>query len=103
MTEYNPPESLRPWSPEWYAQQKSTLGESTCRQLGFYVIPPEMRLSVVIPVYNEEDVLEALFSRLYPALDALGRRYEVVFVNDGVARVVVRGESFDDLVRLDAE
>ena len=30
-------------------------------------------------------------------------RPPVVFVNDGVARVVVRGESFDDLVRLDAE
>ena len=40
-------------------------------------------LSVVIPVYNEEDVLEALFSRLYAALDALGRTYEIVFVNDG--------------------
>ena len=40
-------------------------------------------LSVVIPVYNEEEVLPALFSRLYPALDALGVAYEVVFVNDG--------------------
>ena len=30
-------------------------------------------------------------------------RPPVVFVSDGVARVVVRGESFDDLVRLDAE
>jgi undecaprenyl-phosphate 4-deoxy-4-formamido-L-arabinose transferase len=41
------------------------------------------RLSVVIPVYNEQDVLDALFARLYPALDALGTTYEVVFVNDG--------------------
>jgi undecaprenyl-phosphate 4-deoxy-4-formamido-L-arabinose transferase len=41
------------------------------------------RLSVVIPVYNEEAVLPALFARLYPALDALGCAYEVVFVNDG--------------------
>ena len=40
-------------------------------------------LSVVIPVYNEQDVLPALFARLYPALDALRRRYEVLFVNDG--------------------
>ena len=40
-------------------------------------------LSVVIPVYNEEAVLAALFERLYPALDALGVVYEVVFVNDG--------------------
>jgi len=41
------------------------------------------RVSVVIPVYNEEAVLEALFARLYPALDALGCPYEIVFVNDG--------------------
>jgi len=41
------------------------------------------KLSVVIPVYNEEAVLPTLFSRLYPALDALAIAYEVVFVNDG--------------------
>jgi undecaprenyl-phosphate 4-deoxy-4-formamido-L-arabinose transferase len=40
-------------------------------------------ISVVIPVYNEEAGLAKLFSRLYPALDALGLSYEVVFVNDG--------------------
>jgi undecaprenyl-phosphate 4-deoxy-4-formamido-L-arabinose transferase len=39
--------------------------------------------SIVIPVYNEEAVLPALFARLYPALDALGKRYEVIFINDG--------------------
>jgi undecaprenyl-phosphate 4-deoxy-4-formamido-L-arabinose transferase len=42
-----------------------------------------MNLSVVIPVYNEEAGLPSLFERLYPALDALGVRYEVIFVNDG--------------------
>jgi undecaprenyl-phosphate 4-deoxy-4-formamido-L-arabinose transferase len=42
-----------------------------------------MNLSVVIPVYNEEAGLAALFARLYPALDALGLPYEVIFVNDG--------------------
>ena len=41
------------------------------------------RVSVVIPVYNEELVLPALFARLYPAMDALGTTYEIVFVNDG--------------------
>lgn len=40
-------------------------------------------LTVVVPVYNEQEVLPALFARLYPALDALGRSYEVLFVNDG--------------------
>ena len=44
---------------------------------------PHPAVSVVIPVYNEESGLAALFSRLYPALDALGEPYEVVFVNDG--------------------
>ena len=43
------------------------------------------KLSVVIPVYNEEAVLPALFARLYPALDALGASYEVIFINDGSA------------------
>jgi len=41
------------------------------------------RVSVVVPVYNEEAVLPALFARLYPALDALGTSYEVIFINDG--------------------
>jgi undecaprenyl-phosphate 4-deoxy-4-formamido-L-arabinose transferase len=40
-------------------------------------------ISVVIPVYNEELNLPLLFSRLYPVLDGLGRRYEVIFTNDG--------------------
>jgi undecaprenyl-phosphate 4-deoxy-4-formamido-L-arabinose transferase len=43
------------------------------------------KVSVVIPVYNEEAVLPALFARLYPALDALAASYEVIFVNDGSA------------------
>ncbi len=40
-------------------------------------------LSVIIPVYNEEEGLPALFTRLYAALDALRTTYEIVFVNDG--------------------
>jgi undecaprenyl-phosphate 4-deoxy-4-formamido-L-arabinose transferase len=46
---------------------------------------PVPKLSVVVPVYNEEAVLPALFARLYPALDALGVSYEVIFVDDGSA------------------
>lgn len=44
-------------------------------------LSPEV--SVVIPVYNEESGLPALFERLYGALDSLGVPFEVVFVNDG--------------------
>lgn len=43
----------------------------------------EIRLSVVIPVFNEEPGLGQLFERLYAALDALRIRYEVIFVDDG--------------------
>ena len=42
-----------------------------------------IELSVVIPVYNEEQGLAALFARLYPALDALRIPYEIIFINDG--------------------
>ena len=45
--------------------------------------PAAPKLSIVIPVYNEEQVLPSLFGRLYPALDALGIAYECVFINDG--------------------
>jgi undecaprenyl-phosphate 4-deoxy-4-formamido-L-arabinose transferase len=40
-------------------------------------------ISVVIPIYNEQAGLQALFDRLYPALDKLGASYEIVFINDG--------------------
>jgi dolichol-phosphate mannosyltransferase len=40
-------------------------------------------LSVVIPMYNEEDALVPLIDRLRPVLDALGEPYEVVAVDDG--------------------
>lgn len=40
-------------------------------------------LSVVVPVYNEEEVLEALHSRLLQVLNPAVPSYEVVFVNDG--------------------
>jgi undecaprenyl-phosphate 4-deoxy-4-formamido-L-arabinose transferase len=44
-------------------------------------------LSVIVPVFNEEDGLPLLFARLYAALDALRpslpNGYEIIFINDG--------------------
>ncbi len=40
-------------------------------------------ISVVIPVFNEEDNLEELFSRLKKTMDGKKYDWEVVFVNDG--------------------
>jgi undecaprenyl-phosphate 4-deoxy-4-formamido-L-arabinose transferase len=41
------------------------------------------QVSIVIPVYNEEAVLSLLFERLYPVLETLKHRCEVIFVDDG--------------------
>src|SRR5215212_7485135 len=41
------------------------------------------QLSVVVPVFNEEDVIEALHSRLLQVLNPAVSSFEVVFVNDG--------------------
>ena len=43
--------------------------------------PPEIR--VVIPVFNEEQVIERTYDRLSEVLDGLGVSWSVVFVNDG--------------------
>lgn len=40
-------------------------------------------ISVVIPCYNEQEVLETLYQRLIPVMDGLQKPYEVMFVNDG--------------------
>jgi len=42
-----------------------------------------MDISVVIPVYNEEENLTELFSRLCASMDAIGKSWEVIFINDG--------------------
>lgn len=45
--------------------------------------PINPELSIVIPLYNEEAVLDALYARLKPVLESLGVRYEVILVDDG--------------------
>ncbi len=44
---------------------------------------PTPEVSIVIPVYNEEAVLEMLFSRLYAVAEQLQRKLEIIFVDDG--------------------
>jgi undecaprenyl-phosphate 4-deoxy-4-formamido-L-arabinose transferase len=44
---------------------------------------PAPEISVVIPVYNEEDNLRELGERLIRTLKALGRPFEIIFVDDG--------------------
>ena len=44
---------------------------------------PHYSLSIVIPVYNEEENVAALASQVHDALSAMGRDYEVLLVDDG--------------------
>jgi undecaprenyl-phosphate 4-deoxy-4-formamido-L-arabinose transferase len=46
---------------------------------------PAPYLSVVIPVYNEEENLAELSERLLSTLTAYGRPFEIIFVDDGSA------------------
>lgn len=39
-------------------------------------------LSVIIPVYNEEDNIEKLYTELKSVLESIGRMYEIIFIND---------------------
>ena len=44
---------------------------------------PTVELSIVVPVYNEDESLPHLIERLRRAVSGLGRRYEVIAINDG--------------------
>lgn len=40
-------------------------------------------VSVIIPIYGEEESIDPLFAALLPVLGALHRRFEIIAVNDG--------------------
>ena len=42
-----------------------------------------MDISVVVPLYNEEESLPELFAWIERVMNANGFSYEVIFVNDG--------------------
>jgi glycosyltransferase involved in cell wall biosynthesis len=54
------------------------LGEPACRQLGIYPIPEGFKLSVVIPVYNEERWIRELIRRV----QAVPISKEIILVDD---------------------
>lgn len=43
----------------------------------------KIQISVVIPVYNEEANLVALMGRLVPVMKGMGKRFEIILIDDG--------------------
>lgn len=41
------------------------------------------KVSIAIPIFNEEKNIPSLLSRLSPVMDSLGDPYEIIFVDDG--------------------
>ena len=48
-----------------------------------FTYPPVKKVSVVIPVYNEQESLPELIRRTDAACATLGRQYEILLVDDG--------------------
>jgi glycosyltransferase involved in cell wall biosynthesis len=68
----------RPYTDDWYDAIRRQLGEHACRQLGFFVLPDEFLLSIVIPVYNEEGTVRDIVERVA----AVPVRKEIILVDD---------------------
>src|SRR6185312_3881589 len=43
----------------------------------------EIALSIVVPVMNEQQSVRPLFNHLSAQIEQLGKRYEVIFIDDG--------------------
>ncbi|OIQ10018.1 glycosyltransferase family 2 protein [Neomoorella thermoacetica] len=64
----------------------------------------KVRYTIIIPVYNEEDVIRETYRRLTLVMQSLGEPYELLFVNDGsedrTAEIIEVLAETDDSVRL---
>lgn len=65
---------------------------------------PDIRYSIVIPVYNEEAVIGQTYRRLKQVMDLTGEAYELIFVNDGSSdhstEMIKRFREQDNAVKL---
>jgi glycosyltransferase involved in cell wall biosynthesis len=62
------------------------------------IITDKIVFSIVIPVYNEEETILPLCQSVRRACEPLGKRYELIFVDDGS-----RDKTFEMLKRIHRE
>lgn len=75
---------MRPISNQFTPDVTTMLADDDRRSAGrTRTMPGKESLSVVIPVYNEQDVLPETHKRLSHVLQATQLNYEIIFVNDG--------------------
>ena len=43
----------------------------------------KVKISVVVPIYNEEGNIEILYSKLKQTLQKIDNNFEIIFINDG--------------------
>jgi glycosyltransferase involved in cell wall biosynthesis len=61
-----------------FGELKSLLGESLCRELGVYALPAGLKISVVVPIYNEKATLLEIVRRVR----AVPIPKEIILVDD---------------------
>ncbi len=60
-------------------------------------IKEKIDLSVIIPIYNEEQIIVELYQRLKDTVSQISENYELIFVNDGS-----KDQSLQELLKLTA-
>ncbi|WP_299027021.1 glycosyltransferase family 2 protein [uncultured Thermanaerothrix sp.] len=63
--------------------QRSQTKILTVRALEFHFAPRSPQVAIVIPVFNEEDVVTAFHQRLRKVIDALPYTFSIIYINDG--------------------
>jgi len=73
-------------------------------QSNYFVTDSTIEVSIVLPVYNEEDSMEELYRRLTAVMKQVNRSYEFIYVDDGSkdksVEVIKRVTAGDEHVRL---
>jgi glycosyltransferase involved in cell wall biosynthesis len=81
-TEVSPPQMVK-WRTSSMPQTKEVLSGSKTLQESVSDAPAQkVEISVVIPAMNEEQNIRSLYEALSTQLNELGKRYEVIFIDD---------------------
>jgi len=67
------------WTHDYVSEMRALLGPCVCRRLGIFSLPPGFRLSVIVPIYNEQQTVATVVRRLRQT----GIPLQIILVDDG--------------------